>query len=150
MSALHTPNSRAYVHLACGSTTIVSEGDFTAICDPFRFISGTFCVNCGTHFPLKQFVWADTNEVIADARERWAKEAPPAVRSLNSGVGCWVAFALGAAVGAGVGWSVGNGAMKAVGIGAGVGALVLPIIWLGIIAPTISKSVFGWDPRLLK
>ncbi len=31
--------------------------------DP-KFYNGTFCVGCGKHFPLDQFVWADTDEIV--------------------------------------------------------------------------------------
>jgi hypothetical protein len=150
MSDLHTPNSRAYTHHACGNTTVVTDEHFTAICDPFRLVTGTFCVGCESHFPLKDFAWADTGEVIADARERWAREAPPAVRTLNSSLGCWLTLALGAAAGAAVGWFAVAQTGKVAGIGAAIGAVALPIVWLGFVVPTITKSVYNWDPRHLK
>jgi hypothetical protein len=150
MSLLHTPDSRTYIHHSCGSATVVSEEHFTMICDPFRLVTGTFCVACGNHFPLTEFVWADTGEVIADARKRWAEEAPPAVRTLNSATGCWLAFALGAAAGAAIGWVVGNGVGWKVGVGAGVGAIAVAILWVGVIVPLVTKQVYDWDPRRLK
>lgn len=29
-----------------------------------KFYGGTFCCGCGTHFPLEEFVWYDTNERV--------------------------------------------------------------------------------------
>jgi len=95
-------------------------------------------------------MWADTGEVIAKARDRWALEVPPGVRAINSEMGCGVPLALGATLGAGVGWAVGNGETMNVGIGTGVGAVVLAIIWLGFVAPLITKKFYGWEPRRLK
>lgn len=51
------PVRRTYRHLACGATTTMG----TALAETYArdpgFYSGTFCCNCGTHFPLDQFVW---------------------------------------------------------------------------------------------
>src|SRR5262245_25646585 len=105
------------------------------ICDPFRLVTGTFCVACNDHCPLTQFGWADTGEVIADARKRWADDAPQAVKTLNSPVGCWLVLALGAAAGAGVGWLIGEGVGWKIGLGAAVGAYVFAILWTGFIVP---------------
>ena len=150
MSRLHTPNSRAYVHDKCGNSTVVSDEHFTMICDPFRLVTGTFCVACNDHFSLTEFVWADTGEVIAEARSRWADEAPPMVKTLNSSTGCWLVFALGAVAGAGVGWLIEGAIAWKIGVGAAVGAVVLGVAWTGFIVPALTRSVYDWDPRRLK
>ena len=58
------PVRRAYKHLECGAVTkmgqVIAE---TYARDP-SFYGGTFCCNCGTHFPLvkdgeRAFIWDD-------------------------------------------------------------------------------------------
>ena len=58
------PVRRAYKHLTCGTvTTMGIELAETYARDP-NFYSGTMCIHCRTHFPLDQFVWAGTDEVL--------------------------------------------------------------------------------------
>lgn len=58
------PVRRTYRHNTCGSTTTMGLAlAETYARDPY-FYSGTFCCHCGTHFPLDQFVWEGTTEVV--------------------------------------------------------------------------------------
>ena len=58
------PVRRTYVHTVCrGITTMAPSIAETYARDP-KFYSGTFCVVCRTHFPLDQFVWDGTDEVV--------------------------------------------------------------------------------------
>ncbi len=61
------PVRRTYVHEKCGAATTMSLSIAeTYARDPF-FYSGTFCVACGTHFPVGAhggFVWAGTSEKV--------------------------------------------------------------------------------------
>lgn len=58
------PVRRSYRHLTCkGVTTMGYALAETYARDP-GFYSGTFCVNCGAHFPLDQFVWEGTEEKL--------------------------------------------------------------------------------------
>lgn len=58
------PVRRSYVHLVCrGITTMAPSIAETYARDP-AFYSGTFCVVCRTHFPLSEFHWEGTEEVV--------------------------------------------------------------------------------------
>lgn len=61
------PVRRSYVHLKCGSATKMSLPIAeTYARDPY-FYSGTFCVDCGEHFPVGddgEFVWEGTDEKV--------------------------------------------------------------------------------------
>ncbi len=51
------PVRETYVHTTCGSVTRMNrEIAETYARDP-HFYSGTFCVGCRTHRPLREFVW---------------------------------------------------------------------------------------------
>lgn len=58
------PVRRTYRHKTCNSTTSMG----TALAETYardpKFYDGTFCVLCGTHFPLDQFVWEGTDEQV--------------------------------------------------------------------------------------
>lgn len=58
------PVRRRYVHTRCGVVTTMSQAIAeTYARDPY-FYSGTFCVGCGKHLPLEQFVWDGTTEQV--------------------------------------------------------------------------------------
>lgn len=58
------PVRRSYLHLKCGAVTTMGQSlAETYAADPY-FYSGTFCVTCGSHFPVGedgQFVWGGTD-----------------------------------------------------------------------------------------
>src|SRR5262249_56662353 len=60
-----TPDARAYVHRACGGSTVISGDDFEQLSDPFRMITGTFCARCGRMVGLREVFWVDTGEAVA-------------------------------------------------------------------------------------
>lgn len=59
------PVRRTYRHLKCGGTTTMSQAIAETYARDPRFYSGTFCVDCGSHFPIEtfgqtgEFVWID-------------------------------------------------------------------------------------------
>ena len=58
------PVRDTYLHKSCGGATTMSRSIAeTYARNPF-FYSGTFCVGCGSHFPLDQFVWDGTDEQV--------------------------------------------------------------------------------------
>lgn len=58
------PVRHSYIHKPCGGLTkMASSIAETYARDPY-FYSGTFCVSCGKHFPLDQFVWDGTDEQV--------------------------------------------------------------------------------------
>lgn len=58
------PVRHSYVHSKCGAVTSMG----TALAETYardpEFYSGTFCVSCRSHFPLAEFVWEGTTEVL--------------------------------------------------------------------------------------
>lgn len=58
------PYREAYVHNKCGAVTRMTRSIAeTYARDPY-FYSGTYCVNCRTHFPLDQFTWDNSTEKV--------------------------------------------------------------------------------------
>ncbi len=58
------PVRQWYTHLTCGTDTWMSQSIAeTYAADP-SFYSGTFCGNCGKHYPLVEFVWRGTKDQV--------------------------------------------------------------------------------------
>lgn len=58
------PYRDSYLHLACGSLTVMSRPlSETYARDP-KFYGATYCVACAKHLPVDQFVWAKDNEQV--------------------------------------------------------------------------------------
>ncbi len=53
-----------YVHTPCGAVTTMAESIAETYARDPKFYSGTFCINCRAHFPLDQFTWDSTDEVV--------------------------------------------------------------------------------------
>lgn len=58
------PYRDAYKHNTCGATTTMSRPIAETYARNPKFYSGTFCVGCGRHFPLNQFVWLGTDQQV--------------------------------------------------------------------------------------
>ncbi len=58
------PVRKVYYHNKCGTTThmglILSE---TYARNP-KFYNATYCCSCRGHFPVEEFVWEGTNELV--------------------------------------------------------------------------------------
>jgi hypothetical protein len=71
------PVRRSYVHTKCGAVTTMGAGlAETYARDPY-FYTGTFCVDCGNHFPVGEdgeFYWDDTNQKVGTERGADHKE----------------------------------------------------------------------------
>jgi hypothetical protein len=66
------PYRDRYMHSVCGRTTSMGAAlSETYARDPW-FYSGTFCVECGAHFPLDQFTWSRDGESLDPLK--WSKE----------------------------------------------------------------------------
>jgi len=54
----------SYVHKKCGTlTTMAHSIAETYARDPY-FYGSTFCCGCGTHYPVAEFVWDGTDELV--------------------------------------------------------------------------------------
>lgn len=69
------PVRRTYTHVGrlagdgvraggCGSDTTMGLSIAETYARDPGFYGGTFCVKCGKHLPLNEFVWADSDEVV--------------------------------------------------------------------------------------
>ena len=61
------PVRLAYKHEKCGGVTTMSAPLAETYARDPKFYSGTFCVNCGAHFPVGEageFTWAGTSEKV--------------------------------------------------------------------------------------
>ncbi len=58
------PVREKYVHQKCGVVTVMGRSLAETYARDPGFYSGTFCVGCRTHFPLAQFRWDGTDEVV--------------------------------------------------------------------------------------
>lgn len=58
------PYRERYVHLSCGVVTRMGRSIAETYARDPSFYSGTFCVGCGAHFPLFEFVWDGTEERV--------------------------------------------------------------------------------------
>lgn len=60
------PVRRTYVHEKCGAATTMGQTLAETYARQPDFYSGTFCVGCGSHFPVGadgEFVWEDGSKV---------------------------------------------------------------------------------------
>lgn len=58
------PVRHSYKHLKCGVVTKMGQALAETYARDPSFYSGTFCVACGKHYPLDQFVWDGTEEQV--------------------------------------------------------------------------------------
>lgn len=58
------PVRDSYVHLKCGAVTRMGRSLAETYARDPKFYSGTFCVGCKAHFPLTEFHWDGTSEVV--------------------------------------------------------------------------------------
>jgi len=58
------PVRQKYIHKTCGVVTHMGLSLAETYARDPGFYSGTFCVRCRKHFPLDQFTWDGTEEVL--------------------------------------------------------------------------------------
>ena len=58
------PVRTAYVHNTCGSVTTMNIKIAETYARDNKFYGSTFCCSCMDHFPVEQFLWDKTNEVV--------------------------------------------------------------------------------------
>lgn len=135
--------SRPYVHTGCGEGTVVSGGDYSHICNPFRICTGTFCCGCQGFVSLDSVVWADTGEKVSKFRARMRTLTPLPVKLWLWGPGLLPGAVVGAPIGLLLGflfkWDMKGTILATLACAAVVGILVYLVIG------AILKSVFGID-----
>lgn len=58
------PYRDTYLHTTCGATTTMGRSIAETYARDPKFYGGTFCSACHNHFPLDQFVWDGTTEIV--------------------------------------------------------------------------------------
>lgn len=58
------PVRMGYIHNKCKTKTTMDITIAETYARDPRFYSGTFCCGCGKHFPLHQFTWDGTDEMV--------------------------------------------------------------------------------------
>lgn len=58
------PVREKYVHQKCGVVTVMGRSLAETYARDPSFYNGTFCAGCRTHFPLAEFRWDGTDEVV--------------------------------------------------------------------------------------
>lgn len=58
------PVRTKYLHKKCGVVTQMGLAIAETYARNPKFYSGTFCVGCSEHFPLSEFVWDGTSEIV--------------------------------------------------------------------------------------
>ncbi len=58
------PLRRAYTHKTCGGNTTMAHSIAETYARDPTFYNGTFCCNCGGHYPLDEFVWIGTDAIV--------------------------------------------------------------------------------------
>jgi hypothetical protein len=68
-------DSRSYTHVRCRTETTVDGPEFRAMSDPMAGMRTTYCAECEDQFPVSEFAWSDTKELISDYYARHRKTA---------------------------------------------------------------------------
>lgn len=58
------PYRDSYVHTKCGVLTKMGRSIAETYARDPSFYGGTFCVGCGKHLPLDEFLWDGTDQVV--------------------------------------------------------------------------------------
>jgi len=58
------PVRKTYIHNKCKSETTMGDSIAETYARDPKFYNGTFCCSCGTHYPLEEFVWKGTEEMV--------------------------------------------------------------------------------------
>lgn len=93
-----TPTFRVYVHDVCGSGTVVTDGHYTWLTDPFLHCDGTYCAGCKGPVHLGDVYWPDTGENLLDYRRRLRRLTPLWLAALRGWLGALPGFVLGGVV----------------------------------------------------
>jgi hypothetical protein len=135
-----TRKKRSYLHSHCGGVTQVGDDDYARLANPFSLVWGqTFCAACEQDVSLDDVRWTDTQETLADYRQRMRRHAPMSMKLAG-----WVGVPLaGFLLGGFVGWMpIGDLLFGFLGIGL-IGAVVSAAFFM----PLVTKYVWKFDFR---
>src|SRR5687767_676226 len=58
------PYRDSYVHKVCGALTKMNQTISETYARDPKFYGATFCVGCGKHLPVSEFLWDGTDEEV--------------------------------------------------------------------------------------
>jgi len=58
------PYRDTYIHTACGHETKIHRGIAETYARDPSFYTSTYCTGCRKHFPLSEFVWEHSSEIV--------------------------------------------------------------------------------------
>ncbi|XZE36069.1 hypothetical protein SH501x_001621 [Pirellulaceae bacterium SH501] len=149
-------NSRTYLHRRCRTETTVDGGEFQAMSDPLAGMRTTYCVKCDQQFPVDEYEWSDTNELISAYYARYRKKATAADLWWCGNGGLAFLAGIGVLTGAILGIILGVKVSLVVGLIAGfvlsiAGAIVGVVVRETILSRSIVRRVCGVkDTRMLR
>lgn len=149
-------DSRTYTHSKCGTQTTVDGPAFRAVSDPMAGMRTTYCSSCDDQFPVSEYVWSDTDELISDYYSRYRKNASQSDIWWCGNGGLALLVGDGVCVGILLGIGVGLLTNLVLGLIAGVvlavaGAAGGLFVRETIFSPRITQRVCGVaDTRLLR
>jgi hypothetical protein len=68
------PLRKSYVHDKCGVLTTMHHAIAETYARNPNFYSGTFCVGCSSHYPLREFKWEDGEPMDTSLQAGWAEQ----------------------------------------------------------------------------
>lgn len=142
--------SRTYTHSRCCTETTVDGPVLRAVSDPLAGMQLTYCVECEAQFPVAEFSWSDTDELISTYYARHREKATAADLwwcgngglAFLAGVGFLAGIILGIIICVTVSWLLGLIAGIILAI---VGAIVGAVVRETLVLQSILKRVCGVD-----
>jgi len=58
------PLRDSYIHNKCGGLTAMARSIAETYARDPKFYGSTFCVKCAKHFPVSEFTWEGSNELV--------------------------------------------------------------------------------------
>jgi hypothetical protein len=58
------PVRQTYIHKKCGTETTMGLSLAETYARDPKFYSGTFCCGCKSHFPVAEFYWKNSTEIV--------------------------------------------------------------------------------------
>lgn len=150
------PESRSYRHSRCQQETVVGGQSFEVVSNPMSSMEQTMCSACNGMFPIAEYAWADTGELLSDYYARHTVNATPLQRFLCSKTFMVGIIAISAIVVAAASYVMvanDNWFARLICVAGGlmIGAFIGMAIFVSGIANPIKRNVCGVsDTRLLR